>query len=223
MYAPTAPGDQWELLYEVKVTAPGSGGACTSASWHQHSNTDNSTTLGIVLETPDNNDTTAPPPPPPPTAAAVLPPMLVLGTATEGASIWMLQESIMKWKKVADLHDKTDKDSSKVVAVDWAPRLGRPHELIAVAYSNNRVALWSVKGRSDAPQIDKVAALDHEASVWQVKWNMFGNWLATSCDNGEVCMWRPDFSGEWLLLNKVVAGGDAEGEGDHQQTDGMEC
>jgi WD40 repeat protein len=128
----------------------------------------------------------------------------------------------MKWKRVADLHDKNDKDSSKVVAVDWAPRLGRPHELIAVAYSNNRVALWSVKGRSDTPQIDEVAVLYHEAAVWQVKWNIFGNWLAISCDNGEVCMWRPDFSGEWLLLNKVLAGGDGEGEGDHLQTDGMQ-
>lgn len=207
MYAPTAPGDQWELFYEVRVTAPGSEGACTSASWCQRSINNNST----AVETPDSNNTTTT------TTTAVLPPMLVIGTVTEGSSIWMLQEGIMKWKKVAALHD--DNVNNKVVAVDWAPRLGRPHELIAVAYNNNRVEIWSVKGRSHAPQIDEVVVLDHEASVWQVKWNMFGNWLATSCDNGEICMWRPDFSGEWLLLNKVVAGG---GDGDQQQTNGMQ-
>jgi WD40 repeat protein len=195
MYAPTAPGDKWVLLYDVLITAPGSGGACTSASWCQHNNKYTSTTSTTTSL--------------PSTAAAALPPMLVIGTATEGASIWMLQESIMQWKKVADLSN----NNNKVAAVDWAPRLGRPHELIAVACNSTKVVLWSVKDRSDAPHIDQVAVLDHESPVWQVKWNMFGNWLATSCDNGEVHMWRPDFSGEWLLLNKVVAGGD-NGDGD---------
>ena len=54
------------------------------------------------------------------------------------------------------------------------------------------------------PQVEQLARLQHTAPVWQVEWNMLGSWLAASTEAGEVCMWRPDLSGEWLLLNKIV-------------------
>ena len=41
------------------------------------------------------------------------------------------------------------------------------------------------------------------ADVWQVEWNLLGSWLAASTEGGEVLMWRPDLSGEWLLLNRL--------------------
>lgn len=53
-------------------------------------------------------------------------------------------------------------------------------------------------------QVEQLARLQHAAPVWQVEWNMLGTWLAASTDASEVCMWRPDLSGEWLLLNRMV-------------------
>lgn len=55
-----------------------------------------------------------------------------------------------------------------------------------------------------APQMEQLARLQHSAAVWQVEWNLLGSWLAASTEGGEVCMWRPDLSGEWLLLNRIV-------------------
>ena len=49
--------------------------------------------------------------------------------------------------------------------------------------------------------------MQHDHGVWKVEWNVFGNWLTTSTEGGEVCMWRPDLGGEWRLLNKVLGGG----------------
>lgn len=51
--------------------------------------------------------------------------------------------------------------------------------------------------------MEQLARLQHAAGVWQIEWNMLGSWLAASTEGGEVCMWRPDLAGEWLLLNRI--------------------
>lgn len=129
-----------------------------------------------------------------------IPPLLVVGTATEGADIWMLQQSLMRWHRLAHLGD--DDGHLSVLAVAWAPPMGRPMELIAVS-TGAEVLLWSMRGPVDDPEIDKVAVLKHDSPVWQVKWNFFGNWLAASTNFKQVCLWRPDFTGEWLLLHTI--------------------
>lgn len=53
-------------------------------------------------------------------------------------------------------------------------------------------------------QAEQLARLQHTAGVWQIEWNMLGSWLAASTEGREVCMWRPDLSGEWLLLNRIT-------------------
>jgi hypothetical protein len=87
--------------------------------------------------------------------------------------------------------------------VCWAPTLGRPKDLIAVA-AGSSVVLWAVEGQADALHVERVAVLAHSAAVWQLGWNLFGNFLAASTEGGEVCMWRPDFAGEWRLQNSLV-------------------
>ena len=54
-----------------------------------------------------------------------------------------------------------------------------------------------------------MAVLEHSAPVWRVEWNLLGTWLAASTEGSEVCLWRPDLLGEWLLVNKIV--GDSKG------------
>lgn len=138
-----------------------------------------------------------------------LPPLLAIGSGTGSAEIWMFREQLLRWERVQELKspqdsmdDNINNDHGSISAVAWAPRLGRPYDLIAVA-SGNRVVLWSLTGAVDAIKVDRVAVLDHDHDVWQLGWNMLGNWLAASTEGGEVCMWRPDLAGEWLLLNKI--------------------
>jgi WD40 repeat protein len=128
----------------------------------------------------------------------------------------MFREQLLRWEQVqkltsSDSNTMDNGDGSNqqgISAVSWAPRLGRPYDLIAVA-SGPRVVIWSLSGAVDALEVERIAVLDHDHDVWQLGWNMLGNWLAASTEGGEVCLWRPDLSGEWLLLNKITGGGEA--------------
>lgn len=162
------------------------------------------------------------------------PPLIAVGTSSETfpCEIWMFCQERLLWerikclglrdiddamedgdsngnghKSVGNSHDRNGNKASDQAAgvVAWAPTLGRPFELLAVG-TKNLVTLWSLLGRADSLQVERVADLEHEHTVWQLEWNMLGNFLAASTDGGEVCLWRPDFGGEWILQNKICAG-----------------
>lgn len=117
----------------------------------------------------------------------------------------------MRWELVSKLGSSPQEYSSRPVSdVAWAPTLGRPTDVVAVA-AGPRVVLWSLSGAADEIKVDRVATLEHGHDVWQVGWNLLGNWLAASTEGGEVCMWRPDFAGEWNLVN-TIAGAQQESE-----------
>jgi len=145
-----------------------------------------------------------------------LPPLLAIGSTGAWGEIWMFREQLVRWEQVQklrapsqDINDDNDSNNQRSIsAIAWAPRLGRPYDLIAVA-SGHQVTLWSLTGAVDALEVERIAVLDHDHDVWQLGWNMLGNWLAASTEGGEVCMWRPDLAGEWLLLNKITGGGEA--------------
>ena len=145
----------------------------------------------------------------------ILPPLLVVGTSAGTAEVWTFQEQFLRWEKATQLNSSADNNGAStenkapVSAVAWAPRLGRPFELIAVA-AGQFVTLWSLVGAVDSLQVERVAVLEHESDVWQLGWNMMGTWLAASTEGGEVCLWRPDLSGEWQLFNKIIGGGNAD-------------
>lgn len=139
----------------------------------------------------------------------VLPPLLAVGTAAGIAEVWMFQEQLLRWERATRLGPDDTASKDPVSAVAWAPRLGRPFELIAVA-AGRFVTLWSLVGAVNALQVESVAVLEHDENVWQLGWNMMGTWLAASTDGGEVCLWRPDLSGEWQLFNKITGGASAD-------------
>lgn len=97
---------------------------------------------------------------------------------------------------------------SQIAAIAWAPLAGRNEELVAVAVGSV-VKLYGLRGSLSDVRVEDVGTLVHTAAVWQVKMNMTGTWLAASTDDNEVCMWRPDLAGEWVLLNRIVAYEDA--------------
>ena len=58
-------------------------------------------------------------------------------------------------------------------------------------------------------QVEQVARLDHEAPVWQVAWNVLGSTLLVSTDDSCVSLWRPDLTGQWRLVHRIVGSPDA--------------
>ena len=148
--------------------------------------------------------------------ASGLPPLLLVGTAAAGAQVWAYQRQLMRWQQVGSLGGPADYGGRPVADVAWAPAMGRPFDLVAVA-AGPVVLLWRLDGGADAVEGEQLARLQHEAGVWQVEWNMLGSWLAASTEGGEVCLWRPDLGGEWLLLTRITGGGSGGDGGQLQQ------
>lgn len=103
------------------------------------------------------------------------------------------------WTHRNELDSSNDATVSDIA---WAPLLGRPYDIVAVAHGTC-VTLWSISGPADELDMHIIAKLEHDVHVWQVGWNMTGNWLAASTEDNTVCLWRPDLAGEWLLLNVI--------------------
>ena len=135
-----------------------------------------------------------------------MPPVVVVGFEHRNPDLYVYRPSVFKWQWVGELGSENFFDhyvtTQGISSISWAPILGRSKDLIAVA-SGPTVTLWSLDGPLDAMEIDTVACLEHEAKAYQVGWNMVGNWLAVSTENGEICMWRPDLAGEWIMCNKI--------------------
>lgn len=90
--------------------------------------------------------------------------------------------------------------------------MGRKRETIAVARGST-VTLFQMHGPADAPEVSVLARLEHEAAVCQAEWDPPATWLATTTTDAVVCLWRPDFSGEWLLCNTIAGAAQGMGAG----------
>lgn len=131
-----------------------------------------------------------------------VPPVVAIGY--EGSSmpqLYYYDKKTFRWHSV---YIDGGRREGSMSAVSWAPLLGRSHDLIASA-SGSEVTIWSLAGPLDSiDSLEVVATLPHDSSVWQLGWNMFGNWLAASTNNNMVCLWRPDLAGEWIMLNTIT-------------------
>lgn len=152
------------------------------------------------------------------TSGAALPPLLLVGTARGQAAVWWLRKQTGSWVKAIDLPlqgpgGKDDpgtmhgdqpgtQGQQGVSSVAWSSVLGRSHETVAVA-RGPAVTLCTLRGATDALEVECLAVLPHGSPVWQVEWNPLGTWLAASTEAGQVCLWRPDFGGEWKLCNSI--------------------
>lgn len=94
------------------------------------------------------------------------------------------------------LDDKGD----QVFAVAWAPNIGRPYEVIAVATCKG-ISMWHVGSNPDPNgrlSVERVALLSgHDGEVWQMGWDISGMTLATTGSDGMVKLWQSSLNGAW--------------------------
>ncbi|XP_008775572.2 protein SEH1 isoform X1 [Phoenix dactylifera] len=115
------------------------------------------------------------------------------------SKIWEFEEAHQRWLPVAELALPGDK-GDRVHAVAWAPNIGRPYEVIAVATCKG-IAIWHVglNPESDGRlSKEKVALLSgHDGEVWQLEWDMSGMTLASTGADGMVRLWQCNLNGVW--------------------------
>ncbi|KAK1286232.1 hypothetical protein QJS10_CPB20g02051 [Acorus calamus] len=115
------------------------------------------------------------------------------------AKIWEFEEDHQRWVPVAELALPEDK-GERVHAVAWAPNIGRPYEIIAVATCKG-IAIWHVEqqaGQDGRLSTKKVVLLSgHDGEIWQVEWDMSGMTLASTRADGMVRLWQCNLNGIW--------------------------
>lgn len=113
--------------------------------------------------------------------------------------IWEFEEAHQRWLPLVELGSPED-TGDKVCAVAWAPNIGRPYEIIAVATCKG-IAIWHIGLNADAdggPSTQNVALLNgHDGEVWQLEWDMGGMTLASTGGDGMVKLWQANLDGVW--------------------------
>ncbi|KAI3468635.1 hypothetical protein Pfo_025298 [Paulownia fortunei] len=113
--------------------------------------------------------------------------------------VWEFDLDHQRWLPVAELSLPEDK-SDQVYSVAWAPNIGRPYELIAVA-TQKGISVWHLGSNPDPDgrlSVRKVALLSsHDSEVWQMEWDMSGMTLATTGSDGVVRLWQSNLNGVW--------------------------
>ncbi|KAL5552350.1 hypothetical protein UlMin_002526 [Ulmus minor] len=115
------------------------------------------------------------------------------------SKVWEFDQAHQRWLPVAELALPGDK-GDQVYAVAWAPNIGRPYEVIAVA-TEKGITIWHLglnPDRNGRLSVDKVALLTgHQGEVWQMEWDMSGMTLATTGNDGVVRLWQSNLNGVW--------------------------
>ncbi|KAJ0802658.1 putative transcription factor WD40-like family [Helianthus annuus] len=113
--------------------------------------------------------------------------------------VWEFDQDHQRWLPVAELAEPGD-NGDRVCALAWAPNIGRPYELIAVATSNG-LSIWKMASNPDHNgrlSVEKVVTFPcHDNEVWQMEWDMSGMTLATSATDGRVRLWQSNLNGIW--------------------------
>lgn len=115
------------------------------------------------------------------------------------SKVWEFDQAHQRWLPVAELALPGNK-GDQVYSVAWAPNIGRPYEVIAVA-THEAIALWHLGLIPDTDgrlSVEQVALLSgHAGEIWQMEWDMSGMTLATSGSDGKVRLWQSNLNGVW--------------------------
>ncbi|PKI35433.1 hypothetical protein CRG98_044176 [Punica granatum] len=123
----------------------------------------------------------------------------VMGFNSDTPQLNSSKASHQRWLPVAELALTEDR-GDRVYSVAWAPNIGRPWELIAVA-TEKGITIWHLNLSPDADgrlPVERVALHSgQEGEVWQMEWDMSGMTLATTGSDGAVKLWQSNLNGVW--------------------------
>ncbi|KAN0035671.1 hypothetical protein ACTA71_004955 [Dictyostelium dimigraforme] len=98
----------------------------------------------------------------------------------------------------------SDSGSRAIHDVCWAPNMGRSYHLIATASKDHKVRIWKLSSDRSKMELKEIMRKDdHKSEVWRVEWNITGTILASSGDDGNVCLWKCNMNGEWKLFSLI--------------------
>jgi len=117
-----------------------------------------------------------------------------------------------KWQRMQGLNS-----SDPVHDVAFAPNVGRPHHLLAIAGKDVQILIIRPSSRDmgsagmPTKMESSVAAVfkDHDTQVWRVEWNITGAILASSGDDGCIRLWKANYLDNWKCIAQL------KGDGSH--------
>lgn len=80
--------------------------------------------------------------------------------------------------------------------------------------ADQTVRIWQLVRQESGKWHSKELACfeEHKAEVWRVCWNITGTILASSGDDGNVRLWKQQFTKEWKQISSVKGEPDRRGE-----------
>lgn len=135
------------------------------------------------------------------------PAMLAIGSDDSNTSvggkviIYEYSEINRDWMKVHTIMTVTD----PVNDIAFAPNYGTLRHTLAIASKNVHIFVMRALNDNQGPgseaskySVNEVAKFeDHNSKAWRVSWNVLGNVLASSGDDGKVLLWKANYLDNW--------------------------
>uniref|UniRef100_A0A7N0RC20 Uncharacterized protein n=1 Tax=Kalanchoe fedtschenkoi TaxID=63787 RepID=A0A7N0RC20_KALFE len=123
------------------------------------------------------------------------------------SKVWEFDDAHHRWLPVAELSLPGD-NGDCVSTVAWAPNIGRPFEIIAIA-TGKGISVWNIGSNPDPDgrlSVERAAFLSAHGGgeVWQMVWDMSGMTLASTGADGVVRLWQSNLNGVWHEQASIV-------------------
>lgn len=128
------------------------------------------------------------------------PAKIAVGTASKTAIVYTVQEN-----RLIEECMLVDGLGAAISDIAWAPSMGRSMHLIATASKETCFRIHQLRRRDDGhlEHDSTVMVPAGRAAVWRVAWNATGTCLATSAEDGTLCIWRKNTAGQWTNVQSL--------------------
>lgn len=142
------------------------------------------------------------------------PPTIAAGSKQGTFELWEYNEHTRRWQEAEFVPGSERQHDDAIHGIAWAPNLGRSYHLLATASKDQTVRIWQLARQESGKWHSKELACfeEHKAEVWRVCWNITGTILASSGDDGNVRLWKQQFTKEWKQISSVKGEPDRRGE-----------
>ncbi|KAK4528658.1 hypothetical protein GAYE_SCF62G6603 [Galdieria yellowstonensis] len=124
-------------------------------------------------------------------------PSLVVAS-NKDCRVWWMDKDTRRWTDYC--LQQLESETLTFSAVAWAPHVGRSFERIAVGCADGTIQLFQFprhhaqENMLSVPNIQPICTLSHgteQQRIVRLQWNFVGSILASSANDGKVCLWKP--------------------------------